>query len=310
METDKVLKGMNWFGLVTGVLIIALPFMGPWWSATAGTGAMVVAFSPFDMYASFLGLSLQSSLVGIFLLFAKIGFILAGIFMILGSISPGSWWGKQLVRFGVMKPFGQVIFFIIPLVIGALVANILLPDLLSGMLGGTTGLQINTIILPIVFIVVFVVSIYVLYTLFSRLLSKISRETEKSQLKGNIIFTSIFIAMLVLGAVIYQSIPPPSSGVGGAQVNLRVPYVVGTATSTIQAGGALTITVPVTLSLTGAFWVAVGIAVLGIIARIYNRRLVPSGKVIVKPVQERKVIKLKPTVGKKEDKKIIKLKPK
>ena len=307
----KLLSSMNWFGLVAGVLVLVLPFLGPWWIGRAGTGAMEIALSPFDVNMSLVCQPVQSSLVGFFLLAAKITFIIAGVFMLLSSIFPKQWWSKRLLGFGVMKPFSYVIFFIFPLVIVALAANILLPSLLPSMLSGTTGLQINAIIPPIVLIVVFVVSIYVLYTLFSRLLSKISRETEKSQLKGNILLTSIFIAMLVLGAVTYPSIPPPP-----AQANLSVPYVVGTATSTIQIQNAATITAPITFSLTEIFWLAVATGILGIIARIYQGRFLTPEKTTFRPV-EHKVIKLKPSEERKvikvkpsEQKKVIKLRPK
>jgi len=280
---DFDLPPINWFGLVTGVLVLALPFLGPWWVGTAGTGAMEVALSPFDVNVSLMGLSIQSPMVSLFLLAAKIAFVIAGIFMILSSLFPKQWWSKRLFEFGVMKPFSSTIFFIVPLVIIALLANTLLPSLLSSMLGGTTGLQIDAIILPIVLIVVFIVGVYALYTLFSRLLSKISRETEKSRLKGNILLTSIFIAMLVLGVVIYPRIPPPP-----AQANIRLPYVVGTATSTIQIQNAATITAPITFSLTGIFWLAVVTGILGIIARIYNRRLAPPEKPMLKPTKQKK----------------------
>jgi membrane protein implicated in regulation of membrane protease activity len=309
--SDLGLQSINWFGLITAILMMLLPFLGPWWVGRAGTGAMEVGLSPFDVNMSLLGLPIQSSLVGLFLLAAKITFIIAGVFMLLSSIFPKQWWSKRLFGFGVMKPFSNVIFFMVPLVIVALLANILLPGLLSSMLGGTTGLQINAIILSIVLIVVFVVSIYALYTLFSRLLSKISRETEKSQLKGNILLTSIFIAMLVLGAVTYPRIPPPP-----AQVNLRIPYVVGTATSTIQVQNAATITAPITFSLTGIFWLAAATGVLGIIARIYQgrfiapeettSRLVEHKVIKLKPSEEKRIIKVKPS----EQKKVIKLRPK
>jgi len=280
--SDLGLPPINWFGMVAGVLVLVLPFLGPWWVGRAGTGAMEIALSPFDMNMSLFGLPIQSSMVSLFLLAAKIAFVIAGIFMILASLFPKQWWSKRLFGFGVMKPFSNVIFFMVPLVIGALLANTLLPSLLSSMLGGTTGLQINAIILPIVLIVVFIVSVYALYTLFSRLLSKISRETEKSQLKGNILLTSIFIAMLVLGAVTYPSIPTPP-----AQVNLRLPYVVGTATSTIQVQNAATIAAPIAFSLTWVFWLAVATGILGIIARIYNRSLAPPEKLMLKPTKKR-----------------------
>jgi len=283
----KLISSINWFGLIAGVLVLALPFLGPWWVGKAGTGAtgaMRIELSPFDVNVSLMDLSIQSSMVSLFLLATKIAFVIAGIFMILASLFPKQWWSKRLFGFGVMKPFSHAIFFIVPLVIGALLANTLLPSLLSSMLGGTTGLQINAIILPIVLIIVFIVSVYALYTLFSRLLSKISRETEKSQLKGNILLISIFIAMLVLGAVTYPNIPPPP-----AQVNIRLPYVVGgPVASTIQVQNAVTITAPITFSLTGVFWLAVATGILGIIARVYNRSLAPPEKLMLKPAKRKK----------------------
>jgi len=269
------LRSINWFGLIAGILMIVLPFMGPWWIGQAGTGAtgaFRIATSPFDLSISLMGQPLTSALVGLFLLFTKIAFIIAGIFLILSSLLPTQWWSQRLFRYGVMKPFSQAVFFILPLVIAALVVNVLLPNILPGLLNGA-GLQINTIISPIAFIVVVVLSIYVAYKLFCRLLSKISRETEKSQIKGNIILTSIFIATIVAGIFVFQSIPPPALNVGGAQVSLKVPYVVGTATSTVQiVNPAVTFTAPATLSLTATFLVAVATGVLGIIARIYQGR--------------------------------------
>ncbi|MDI6643320.1 MAG: hypothetical protein QMD95_04660, partial [Candidatus Hodarchaeaceae archaeon] len=82
-------------------------------------------------------------------------------------------------------------------------------------------------------------------------------------------------------------------GAGGAiQTNINIPYIAGTATSTISLGGNVSITAPVTLSLTGVFWIAVAVAVLGIVARIYHRRFAPPEK-IVKPEKAVKPEKIK-----------------
>jgi len=43
------LKLINWLGLITGILMILLPFTGPWWTAEVGEGAAEMALSPFDM---------------------------------------------------------------------------------------------------------------------------------------------------------------------------------------------------------------------------------------------------------------------
>jgi MFS family permease len=217
---DFDLPPMNWFGLITGILILLLPFLGPWWIGRVGTGAMEVALSPFDVNMSLAGQPFQSSLVSLYLLAAKITFVIAGIFMILASLLPKRWWSKRLFRFGVMKPFWSVVSLLIVLVVGALIFNYALPGLLSGVSSG--------------------------------------------------------------------------AGAGNAVVQINMPYISGTAVSTIQIGSNATITAPITFSLTGIFWLAVATAILGIIARIYHRRLVRPEKLMLKPT-ERKIIAVKPT---------------
>ncbi len=226
---ELTVKSINWFGLLTGVLMLALPFMGFWWIGTAGTGAMEIGLSPFDFSASFLGQSLSSSLIGLFLLAAKISMIIAGSLMIAGSLFAKTWWGKHLVRFGVMRTFWMIIMLIAMLVIGAFIFNNVLPGVISGMAGGTAG---------------------------------------------------------------------------AVQTNISIPYISGSATSTIQIGTNATITAPVTLSLTATFFVSVAVAALGIVTRIYQGRLTKPKKLIVRPA-ERKVIKVRPA----EEKKVIKVKP-
>ena len=217
-SSNPDLPPVNWFGLVTGVLVLVLPFLGPWWVGTAGRGAMVVALSPFDVSVSLVGQPLQSSLVSLFLLAAKITFVIAGIFMILASLFPNRWWSKRLFNFGVMKPFWSIIGLIALLLIGAIIFNMVLPKLLPSMV----------------------------------------------------------------------------SGEGNAVVQISVPYISGTTVSSIQVGDAVTITAPVTFSLTGIFWLAVVTSILGIIARIYHRRFTPSERARFQP-EGRKVIKLRPT---------------
>jgi hypothetical protein len=134
--SDLGLPPMNWFGLVTGGLVLVLPFLGPWWVGTAGTGAMEIALSPFDVAVSLMRQPIQSSLVGLFLLSAKITFVIAGIFMIMASLFPKRWWSKRLFRFGVMKPFWSVVSLLIMLVVGALIFNYVLPSMLSGAFSG------------------------------------------------------------------------------------------------------------------------------------------------------------------------------
>ena len=195
------LPPMNWFGLVAGALMLVLPFLGPWWSAAVGNGAMDLALSPFEYRVSLLEQPITSTLIGYFLLAAKLSVMIGGALMIAGSVGPKRWWGRRLVRFGAMRVFWMVIGLIGLLLVGALFMNSILPDLMSGMVDG-----------------------------------------------------------------------------GSMQVN--VPYVEGATTSTIQVDAA-TVTAPITASLTEIFWVAVLVAALGVVARIYHRRFVKP----VKPVK-------------------------
>ena len=127
------LPPMNWFGLVAGVLMLLLPFLGPWWHATVGTEAMEVALSPFDYRISLLEQPISSTLVGYFLLAAKISVIIGGVLMISGSVGAKRWWGRRLVRFGAMKVFWMLIGLIALLLLGAFFLNSILPNLISGM---------------------------------------------------------------------------------------------------------------------------------------------------------------------------------
>ncbi len=133
---------MNWFGLVAGVLMLLLPFLGPWWRATVGTGAMDIALSPFDYSISLLGQPISSTLVGYFLLAAKLSVIIGGVLMIAGSVGAKRWWGRRLVRFGAMKVFWMVIGLIALLLLGAFFLESILPNLMSGMVEGGT-MQFN-----------------------------------------------------------------------------------------------------------------------------------------------------------------------
>ncbi|MCK4405143.1 MAG: hypothetical protein KAV43_01375, partial [Hadesarchaea archaeon] len=113
------LPPMNWFGLVAGALMLLLPFLGPWWSATVGTGAMDLALSPFDYRISLLEQPITSTLVGYFLLAAKLSVMIGGALMIAGSVGAKRWWGRRLVRFGAMRVFWMIIGLIALLLVGA-----------------------------------------------------------------------------------------------------------------------------------------------------------------------------------------------
>lgn len=148
-QGDKLmerLKIINWFGIGAGILMLILPFLGAWWQAEVGSGAMELAFSPFYYHVSFLEQTLSSPLVSFFILAAQLTIIIGGVLMITGSIATDQWWGKKLMRFGAMKVFWFLIMLIALLLLGAFFVNNFLPNMLSGMAGGgggmTTQLQV------------------------------------------------------------------------------------------------------------------------------------------------------------------------
>ncbi len=130
MNMDLV-KGINWFGVAGGVLMLILPFSGPWWQAHAGDGMMDLSFSPFDLHLSILDQSMESPLVNYALLAAKLTVLVGGLLLVLGSIFTGRWWSKHLMKFGATKVFWMVVGMVLLLVMGAFLANRFLPTLVS-----------------------------------------------------------------------------------------------------------------------------------------------------------------------------------
>lgn len=190
------LPSVNWLGLIAGVLMLVLPLLGPWWRASVGAGAVDIAFSPFDYRVSLLGKQISWMLVDYFLLAAKLSVVVGGVLLITGSLRPKRWWSRQLVRFGATKVLWMLIGLLLLMVVGALLANAILPKIVSGMFEG-------------------------------------------------------------------------------AEVLPNIPYVQGTATSEIRVMG-MVITIPISISITGIFWVAVVSAAMGLAARIYHRRFFPK----------------------------------
>ncbi|MGQ9787795.1 MAG: hypothetical protein ACUVQM_00545 [Candidatus Hadarchaeaceae archaeon] len=198
VDSSPAGRSMNFIGIAAGVMMVLLPFLGPWWVAELGTGAVEIALSPFDLSIQVFGQTIHSQLVDLFLLASKIAMLIAGVFLILGSLSPSSWWSGRLVRFGVMKPFWAVVGIVAVVVLGAFLINNFLPNLLSNFIPVDASMQIT------------------------------------------------------------------------------VPYLVGSASATIQMGTQASVTAPINLSLLPTFWMAVVTSVLGIAARINHRRFKKS----------------------------------
>lgn len=192
------LPPFNWPGLATGLLMLVIPFLGPWLSAEVGTGALRVAFSPFHYEVFFAGQELTSSLVTFLILAAKLTLMIGGALAIAGSVFPKRWWGKKLVEWGGMKIILSVVFFIVIIVLGTFLTNRFLPGIITSLIDADASMQFG------------------------------------------------------------------------------LPYLMGTGQATITAENAVTISAPVTISLTPAFWLSVGTVILGIGARIYHGRLLEN----------------------------------
>ena len=135
-NVDKSLKNkissLNWLGIITGILMVLLPFLGFWWKATVGEEVIRIALSPFQYEFMVIGQPLTSALVGYFLLAAQISVILGGIFITLGAVGAERWWGKKLIDWGAMRVFWLIISLIVLLLLGALLMNNYMGSLLSG----------------------------------------------------------------------------------------------------------------------------------------------------------------------------------
>lgn len=133
-ETKAVRKPpwrINWFGLAAGILMILLPFLGPWWRLTVGE-AVRVEISPFEVTVMMLNEPVVIPTLVAYLVFAaKITIWIAGAFMILASL-PERWWSRRLLKFGAMKVLWEVIGLVALLLIAAFVANKFLSSVVPG----------------------------------------------------------------------------------------------------------------------------------------------------------------------------------
>jgi hypothetical protein len=131
----KVVRQINWLGVIAGIMMIVMPLTGAWWNLRIGTGAIDVATSPYDVRITALGQPMSSDLVTYTCLGVKISLVLAGIFLLLASLFVEKWWSKRLLKFGVMKVFWMVIGLVVMLLIMSIVVNKVLPNYVSELRG-------------------------------------------------------------------------------------------------------------------------------------------------------------------------------
>lgn len=112
---------INPVGIVAGILMLALPFLGAWW--IFGVGELILLkISPFNVNILVAGELIESPLLkgitnGITLLV-----VVTGVLLLLGSFFVDRWWGPNLVRFGTYRILTMVVglaitaTFILPLI--------------------------------------------------------------------------------------------------------------------------------------------------------------------------------------------------
>lgn len=113
---------INWPGALTGAIMIALPFMGPWWEMRLGK-FFEISLSPFHYKASFMGEVISIPLLNYLIPALQVLLFVGGICMIAGSLLRGERWHEYLSKFGFRKIFWPFLAFILSLVLCIFLIN-------------------------------------------------------------------------------------------------------------------------------------------------------------------------------------------
>jgi MFS family permease len=259
----KLVRTINWFGVIAGILMIVLPFAGRWWRFTVGTGAIDLATSPFGIDITVLGQTMESTLANYIFLGVTISVIIAGLFTLFASLLPKQWWSTRLMDFGATKVFWMIISILITPLIGAYIVNSILP-------GG------QTLTIYIVGATISIIIAILSKFLASRFLKKWwSKRLVK--LATNVLWmvAGVFIVLAICVFLVGKFLPNGISGVipAGGTLNINVPYVSGSASTIFSMninGGQATLTLPISMGLMSGFILAIVTAVFNILAWIYH----------------------------------------
>ncbi|WFN34143.1 hypothetical protein L1S32_09845 [Methanogenium sp. S4BF] len=109
-------------GVVAGICLIALPFLGFWWSVRFGNGAFALEVSPFELGMSGFGQEFFSPLMAAVNLAIIISIVFFGALLLVGSVLRCSREYRELsdrlVGMAAKKPLWLVLLFLISIVIG------------------------------------------------------------------------------------------------------------------------------------------------------------------------------------------------
>ena len=262
----KLVRTINWFGVIAGILMIVLPFAGRWWRLSVGTGAMDLTTSPFGITATAFGQTMESTFIRYICLGATISVIIAGLFVLFASLLPEQWWSTRLMEFGATRVFWMAIGLTMMPLIGAFIANNVLPG------GQTLTIYVVGATISIV--------IAVLFKLLARKFLKKLWSKRLMKLATNVLWmiAGLFIVLAVCVFLVGKFLPGGVQGllsgtVPGGTLNIDVPYVSGSASTTFSmsmGGSQATVTLPISMGLMGGFALAIVTAVFSILAWIYH----------------------------------------
>lgn len=108
---------LNYPGLIAGIALVILPFLGAWWTFSFGTDALVIALSPFHVRVESFGNELSSPLLASLNLALKVVMIYYGVLLIAGSVLRARESRRSisdfLVRVSARKFLWLVILFVV-----------------------------------------------------------------------------------------------------------------------------------------------------------------------------------------------------
>jgi hypothetical protein len=107
---------VNWFGLAGGFLILigtVVAVFVPWWQVTIGENLVQANVSPFGTHFDLFGATFMIPLLWALNIVALLGFVAAGIIMLVYSVIPNRSYSLHLLGFAYKKPLFGVIFFVV-----------------------------------------------------------------------------------------------------------------------------------------------------------------------------------------------------
>ena len=262
----KLVRKINWFGVIAGILMIVLPFAGRWWHLAVGTGAIDVTTSPFGITTTAFGQNMVSTFANYLFLGATISVIIAGLFILFASLFPEQWWSTRLMEFGATKVFWMAISLIVMITIGPFIVNNILPG------GQTLTIYVVGAVISIVMVI--------LFKILARKFLKKWWSKRLMKLVNNVVLmiAGLFIVLAICVFLVGKFLPNGvqglvSSAVPGGTVNINVPSISGTAATTFSmtmGTGQATVTLPISMGLMGGFALAIVTAVFNILAWVYH----------------------------------------